>query len=77
MCLGGIAQLVEAWEEDGTRVGRLDDGDVVSLAFVPEAAAGDHVLVHLGVPVEVLEAEEAAAALALRADSPDQPGGTR
>ena len=77
MCLGGIAQLVEAWEQDGTRVGRLDDGDIVTLAFVPEATAGDHVLVHLGVPVEVIAAEDAADALALRAGSPDQPGGTR
>ena len=30
------------------------DGHVVSLAFLPEAEAGDVVLVHLGIPVEVL-----------------------
>jgi hydrogenase maturation factor len=35
-------------------VGRLGDGHVVSLAFLPEAEAGDVVLVHLGIPVEVL-----------------------
>jgi hydrogenase maturation factor len=66
MCLGSIVRLVGAWEEHGTRIGRLDDGAVVTLAFVPEAAPGDDVLVHLGVPVEVLPPEDARAAIALR-----------
>ena len=66
MCLGGIASLVEAWDEDGARVGRLDDGDVVSLAFLPDAKAGDYVLVHLGIPVEVLDPGAARQALDLR-----------
>ena len=73
MCLGTIAVLTEAWAADGARLGRLDDGTVVSLAFVPEAAAGAHLLVHLGIPVEVLDADTAADALALR--NPD-PGGS-
>lgn len=66
MCFGSIAQLAEAWDAGGARAGRLDDGVVVSLAFVPDAEPGDHLLVHLGVPVEVLSASEAAEALALR-----------
>jgi hydrogenase maturation factor len=33
---------------------------------VPEAGEGDHVLVHMGVAVELLDEAEAAAALALR-----------
>lgn len=70
MCLGAIALLAETWAEDGTPVGRLGDGCVVSLAFVPDARAGDHLLVHLGVPVEVLEPETAARALALREEEP-------
>ena len=76
MCLGTISLLVSAWEEDGTRRGSLEDGTVVSLAFVPEARAGEHLLVHLGVPVEVLGPDDAAAALALRG-RPDDPGGAR
>ena len=60
MCLGSIAVLVEAWDDGGARVGRLDDGCVVSLAFVPDAAAGAHLLVHLGIPVEVLDPDAAA-----------------
>ena len=54
MCVGTSALLAEAWEEEGTRVGRLGDGHVVSLAFLPEARAGDIVLLHLGIPVDVL-----------------------
>jgi hydrogenase maturation factor len=57
MCIGSSAVLVEVWEDAGTRVGRLGDGCVVSLAFLPEAEAGDVVLLHLGIPVEVLAPE--------------------
>jgi hydrogenase maturation factor len=57
MCIGSSAILVEVWEQAGSRVGRLGDGHVVSLAFLPEAAAGDIVLLHLGIPVEVLARE--------------------
>jgi len=57
MCIGTSAVLVEVWEEGGARVGRLGDGNVVSLAFLPEAEAGDVVLVHLGIPVEVIVPE--------------------
>jgi hydrogenase maturation factor len=57
MCIGSSAVLVDAWEDGGARVGRLGDGHVVSLAFLPEAEAGDIVLVHLGIPVEVIAAE--------------------
>ena len=76
MCLGTISLLVEAWEEGGARCGRLESGAVVSLAFVPTASAGEHLLVHLGIPVEVLDYEYAGAALSLRG-RPDHPGGDR
>ena len=54
MCIGSSAMLVEVWEDAGARVGRLGDGHVVSLAFLPEARSGDVVLLHLGIPVEVI-----------------------
>jgi hydrogenase assembly chaperone HypC/HupF len=66
MCLGEILQLVDTWEEGGAPLGRLDDGRVVSLGFVPEAGVGAHVLVHVGIPVEVLDENAAREALALR-----------
>lgn len=66
MCQAGVALLTETWEDGAARVGRLDDGSVVSLSFVRDAAPGACVLVHLGVPVEVLDATNAHDMLALR-----------
>ena len=66
MCVGSIALLEETWVENGAPVGRLSDGCVVSLSFVPEAEPGTHLLVHLGIPVEVLSPEAARDALELR-----------
>ncbi len=66
MCLGAISELVDVWEENGVRVGRLADGSVVTLGFVPEAVVGAQLLVHLGIPVEVLDHAIAAEALSLR-----------
>ena len=70
MCLGGIACLEEIWEDDGMRLGRLDDGSEVTLALLPDATPGVYVLVHLGIPVEVLDTATAEEALALRGESP-------
>ena len=58
MCIGTVARLADAWDDGGARVGRLDDGSLVPLAFVPEAAAGDDLLLHLGIPVEVLPPDD-------------------
>ena len=74
MSFGPLARLVESWDAGARRAGRLEDGAIVSLAFVPDAEPGDHVLVHLGVPVEKLSPAEAAEALSLR--SP-RPGGAQ
>ena len=68
MCLGSIDVLAEAWDDGAARTGRLGCGKVVPLAFVPGAREGDYVLVHLGVPVEVLGPEAAEEALALRTE---------
>ena len=71
MCIGSIARLVDTWDEDGVRVGRLADGCVVSLSYVPDAGAGADLLLHLGIPVEILDAETARDALELRAAAQD------
>lgn len=68
MCVGSIDVLEEASETGVARTGRLGCGKIVSLAFVPDARVGDRVLVHLGIPVEVLDPHAADAALALRAE---------
>jgi len=66
MCVGSIALLEETWDENGAPVGRLSDGCVVSLSFVPDAEPGAQLLLHLGIPVEVLSPEAARDALELR-----------
>jgi hydrogenase maturation factor len=58
MCIGSVAVLAEAWDDRGAPVGKLDDGCVVSLSFVPAAQPGDRLLLHLGIPVEVLDEED-------------------
>jgi hydrogenase maturation factor len=67
MCLGSIALLVDAWEDGEARLGRLEDGCVVPLSYVREAPEGAYLLLHLGIPVEVLDPDAAREALALRA----------
>ena len=64
MCLavpGRILSIVG--DEPVMRLGRVDFGGLVkeiSLAFVPEATVGDHVLVHVGFAISVIDEAEAA-----------------
>ena len=84
MCLAVPARVLDT-REDGTlaRSGRVDFGGVIrtiSLAFVPEAKVGDHVLVHAGIALCVLDPQRARelfddlAALAMAAGDPDGDG---
>ncbi len=74
MCLGSIARIVAIRNDAGVAVGRLEDGCEVPLSFVPQARVGDRLLLHLGIPVEVLDPDAAEEALALRGAS-TEPGG--
>jgi len=69
MCLAVPARIVSvSGDEDPlTREGRVDFGGVVrnvSLALLPEACVGDHVLVHVGFAITVLDEAEARRMLA-------------
>ena len=66
MCVGSISRLVAVREQDGVRIGRVEDGCEYPLAFVPDAEVGAYLLLHLGIPVEVLKPEAAQEALTLR-----------
>lgn len=66
MCVGTISRLVAIREQDGVRIGRVEDGCEYPLAFVPEAQVGAYLLLHLGIPVEILKPEAAEEALTLR-----------
>jgi hydrogenase expression/formation protein HypC len=69
VCLGAIGRVTKVWADAGVPMGLVDTGDreaPVCLLYVPEASEGDHVLVHMGMAVELLDEAEAAATLALR-----------
>jgi hydrogenase expression/formation protein HypC len=69
MCLA-IPGRVEALTGDDaiTRSGRVSFGGVardVSMVFVPQAAVGDYVLVHVGFALDIIDPDEAEKTLAL------------
>lgn len=62
MCLAIPGKVLQKEERDGGLVGRVDFGGItreVRLDFVPEAAVGDYVIVHVGFALSRLDAEEA------------------
>ena len=62
MCLGVPARFVAVDSEDGVRMGRVDFDGVgkrICLEYVPEAAVGDYVLVHVGFAIARIDADEA------------------
>ena len=62
MCLGVPGLVLSVSGEDLERVARVSFGGVVkevSLAYVPEARAGDHVIVHVGFAISRVDEEEA------------------
>ena len=63
MCLAVPGQVLSvAGEEPLGRTGRVSFGGVikeVSLAYVPEAAVGDYVIVHVGFAIGRLDEQEA------------------
>ncbi len=63
MCLAVPGRIVEVREGEGNlRLGTVEFGGVsksVCLAYVPEAAAGDYVLVHVGFAISRVDEAEA------------------
>jgi len=63
MCLGVPGRIEEVHDDDlGMRMGRVSFGGIVKdvcLAYLPEAAVGDYVLVHVGFGLSVIDEEEA------------------
>ena len=63
MCLAVPGQILSLGGDDPiTRSGRVSFGGVVkevSLAYVPEAAVGDYVIVHAGFALNVIDEDEA------------------
>ena len=62
MCLAVPGRVIAIDGEGELRTGRADFGGVtraVCLAFVPEAAVGDYVLVHVGFAITRIDEAEA------------------
>jgi len=79
VCLGAVGRVTRVWAEAGVPMGLVRTAGreaPVCLLYVSEAGEGDHVLVHMGMAVELLDEAEAAAALALADAGPHEEGPT-
>lgn len=66
MCLSIPGKITEVYEDGSLKMGKVDFGGVlkeVCLDYVPEAQAGEYVLIHVGFAISVLDEEEAMARL--------------
>jgi len=62
VCLAIPGKVLEAEEQNGLRVGRVQFGGIVRsvrLDFVPEAAVGDYVMVHVGFAISQVDETKA------------------
>ncbi len=62
MCLGIPGKVLEIYESDGMRMGKVDFGGVVKeacLEYLPEIQVGDYTIVHVGFGISQLDEEEA------------------
>jgi len=63
MCLAVPGKILETEERDGLRIAKVQFGGITRqafLTFLPEAAIGDYVMVHVGFAISRVDAAEAA-----------------
>lgn len=68
MCLGVPGKVVEIYEANGARMGKVDFGGVtkeVCLAYVPEVVVGDYTIIHVGFAITKLDEKSAMESLQL------------
>jgi hydrogenase expression/formation protein HypC len=68
MCLALPARVVALLEGDQAQVDLGGVKKLVSIVLVPEARVGDHVIVHVGHAIGLLDPDEAERTLALFAE---------
>ncbi|MEJ2486703.1 MAG: HypC/HybG/HupF family hydrogenase formation chaperone [Anaerolineales bacterium] len=62
MCLGIPGKIIEIYETNNVRMGRVDFGGVIKeacLDFLPEIQVGDYTIVHVGFGISQIDEEEA------------------
>jgi hydrogenase expression/formation protein HypC len=67
MCLAVPGRILRLFESDDTVMSDVDFGGVVKqvcLQYIPDAAVGDYVIVHVGFALQKLDEESALATLA-------------
>lgn len=68
MCLGVPGKIVEIYEANGLKMGKIDFGGVLReacLEYVPDAQIGEYTVIHVGFAISQLSEEEAQETLAL------------
>ena len=68
MCLGIPGKIVELYESNGLKMGKVDFDGVIReacLAYVPEAQLGEYTIIHVGFALNVIAEDEALETLAL------------
>lgn len=68
MCLGIPGKIVEIYEANNTRMGKVDFSGIkkeVCLAYLPEIQVGDYTIVHVGFAITQLDEASALETLAM------------
>jgi len=68
MCLGVPGKIIETYEANGLKMGKIDFGGVTReacLEYVPEAQIGEYTVIHVGFAISLLSEEEAQETLQL------------
>lgn len=68
MCLGIPGKVIELYEANGMRMGKVDFGGVVKeacLEYLPDIRIGDYTIIHVGFGISRLDEEEAHRTLAM------------
>ena len=74
MCLGIPGKVTEIRDEAGLAMGKVDFGGIrkeACLAYTPEVALGDYVIVHVGFSISTVDEEEALKTLEVLASMGD------
>ncbi len=62
MCLAIPGKIIDIYETEGLKMGRIDFDGVLReacLAYVPEAQVGDYTVIHVGFALHLISEEEA------------------
>jgi hydrogenase expression/formation protein HypC len=68
MCLGIPGKVIELYQRNGVKMGKVDFGGVVKeacLEYLPDIKVGDYTIIHVGFGISQLDEEEAQQTLAL------------